>query len=42
MIRLVFEMQRDLAEKHSLLAEVRAQVVDSDVMQTILARNRSW
>jgi AcrR family transcriptional regulator len=42
MIRLVFDMQRDLADKHSSLAEmrtqVRAQIVDSDIMQTILGR----
>jgi AcrR family transcriptional regulator len=42
MIRLVFDMQRDLADKHSSLAEmrtqVRAQIVDSDTMQTILGR----
>jgi hypothetical protein len=37
MIRLVFDMQKDLADKHSSLAEMRAdlraQIVDSDVMQ---------
>jgi len=42
MIRLVFDMQRDLADKHSNLADMRAQlraqIVDSDVMQTILGR----
>ena len=42
MIRLLFDMQRDLADKHSSLAEmrtqVRAQIVDSDIMQTILGR----
>ena len=42
MIRLVFDMQKDLADQHSNLAEmrahVRAQIVDSDVMQTILSR----
>ena len=42
MIRLVFDMQTDLADTHSSLAEMRAhlraQNVDSDVMQTILGR----
>jgi AcrR family transcriptional regulator len=42
MIRLVFDMQKDLADQHSSLADVRAhlraQIVDSDVMQTILGR----
>jgi AcrR family transcriptional regulator len=42
MIRLVFDMQKDLADQHSSLAEMRAQlraqIVDSDVMQTILGR----
>jgi len=42
MIRLVFDMQKDLADKHSSLADMRtqlrAQIVDSDVMQTILGR----
>jgi AcrR family transcriptional regulator len=42
MIRLVFDMQKDLADKHSSLAEMRAQlraeIVDSDIMQTILGR----
>jgi AcrR family transcriptional regulator len=41
MIRLVFDM-KDLADKHSSLADMRtqlrAQIVDSDVMQTILGR----
>jgi AcrR family transcriptional regulator len=37
-IRLVFDMQKDLADKHSNLADMRAQIVDSDVMQTILGR----
>jgi AcrR family transcriptional regulator len=41
MIRLFFDMQKDLAE-HSNFADMRAhirtQTVDSDVMQTILAR----
>lgn len=42
LIQLVFEMQKDLADKHSNLAEMRehlrAQFVDPDVMQTILER----
>jgi AcrR family transcriptional regulator len=42
MIRLVFDMQKDLADRHSSLADMRAhlraQIVDSDVMQTILGR----
>jgi AcrR family transcriptional regulator len=38
MIRLVFDMQNDLADGHSNLADMRAQIVDSDVMQTILGR----
>ena len=42
MIRLVFDMQTDLADKRSSLAEMRAhlraQTVEPDVMQTILAR----
>jgi AcrR family transcriptional regulator len=42
MIRLVFDMQKDLADKHSSLAEMRAhlraQIVEPDVMQTILGR----
>jgi AcrR family transcriptional regulator len=42
MIRLAFDMQKDLADQHSSLADVRAhlraQIVDSDVMQTILGR----
>ena len=42
MIRLVFDMQKDLADAHSSLADIRsrlrAQIVDSDVMQTILGR----
>ena len=42
MIRLVFDMQKDLADKQSNLAEMRAdlraQIVDVDVMQTILGR----
>jgi len=42
LIRLVFDMQKDLADQHSNLAEMRAQlraqIVDSDVMQTILGR----
>jgi AcrR family transcriptional regulator len=42
MIRLLFDMQKDLADKHSSLAEMRAhlraQIVDSDVMQPILER----
>ena len=42
MIRLVFDMQRDLADEHSNLADMRArlraQIVDSDVMQTVLGR----
>lgn len=42
MIRLVFDMQRDLADRHSSLADVRtrlrAEIVDTDIMQTILGR----
>lgn len=42
MIRLVFDMQKDLADQHSNLADMRAhlraQIVDSDVMQPILGR----
>jgi len=42
MIRLVFDMQKDLADRHSNLAEMRthlrAEIVDSDVMQIILGR----
>lgn len=42
MIRVVFDMQKDLADKHSNLAEMRshikAQIVDSDNMQIILGR----
>jgi AcrR family transcriptional regulator len=42
MIRLVFDMQKDLADQHSNLANMRAhlraQIVNSDVMQTILGR----
>jgi AcrR family transcriptional regulator len=42
MIRLVFDMQKDLADQHSNLADMRAhlraQYVDSDVMQNILER----
>ena len=42
MISLVFDMQKDLAAAHANLAEVRAQVkaqlVEPDVMQTVLAR----
>jgi AcrR family transcriptional regulator len=42
LIRLFFDMQKDLADKHSNFADVRshlrAQIVDSDVMQTILGR----
>ncbi len=42
MIRLVFDMQNDLADSHSNLADLRtnlrAQIVEPDVMQTILGR----
>ena len=42
MIRLVFDVQRDLADEHSNLADMRAhlraQIVEPDVMQTILVR----
>ncbi len=42
MIQLVFDMQKDLADKHSNLADMRAhlraQIVEPDVMQTILTR----
>jgi AcrR family transcriptional regulator len=42
MIRLVFDMQKDLAETRSSLADIRAQlkaeIIDSDVMQVILGR----
>ncbi len=41
-IRLVFDMQKDLTDQHSSLADMRAhlraQIVDSDIMQTILGR----
>src|ERR1700731_1996377 len=40
MISLVFDMQRDLGDEHSNLADMRAhlrgQIVETDVMQTIL------
>lgn len=42
MIRLVFDMQKDLADENSSLADMRtrlrAEIVNSDVMQPILAR----
>jgi hypothetical protein len=42
MIRLVFDMQKDLADNHSNLADLRAnlrtQIGEPDVMQTILGR----
>lgn len=42
MIRLVFDMQRDLADDHSNLAalrrNLRAQIVEPDIMQAILGR----
>ena len=42
MIRLVFDMQKDLADNHSSLAVLRAnlrtQIAEPDVMQTILGR----
>jgi AcrR family transcriptional regulator len=42
MIRLVFDMQKDLADNQSNLADlrtqIRAQIVEPDVMQTILTR----
>jgi AcrR family transcriptional regulator len=42
MIRLVFDMQKDLADEHSNLADVRAhlraRIADSDVMRPILER----
>jgi AcrR family transcriptional regulator len=42
LIRLVFDMQKDLVEQHSNLAtmraHVRAQIVDSDIMQVIITR----
>jgi AcrR family transcriptional regulator len=42
MVRLVFDMQRDLADEHSSLADMRAhlraQAGGSDLMQTILVR----
>ena len=42
MIRLVFDMQQDLVDKQSSLAEMRAhlraQTVEPDIMQTILGR----
>ena len=42
MIRLLFDMQKDLADEHSNLADMRARlrarIVDSDVMRPILAR----
>lgn len=42
MIRLVFDMQKDLADENSSLADMRtrlrAEIVNSDVMQPVLAR----
>jgi AcrR family transcriptional regulator len=42
MIRLFFDMQKDLADRHSsfaaIRAHMRAQIVDPDIMQTILRR----
>ena len=42
LISLIFDMQRDLADAHSSLADmraqVRAQIVGPDIMQTVLAR----
>ncbi len=42
MIRLVFDMRKDLADEHSSLADMRAhlraQIVEPDVMQIILGR----
>lgn len=38
MIRLIFDMQKDLANKNSNFAEMRAQIIDSGAMQTILKR----
>jgi AcrR family transcriptional regulator len=42
MIRLFFDMQKDLADRHSSFAAIRAdmkaQIVDPDIMQTILRR----
>ncbi|WP_421916842.1 TetR/AcrR family transcriptional regulator [Mesorhizobium sp.] len=42
LIRLIFDMQKDLADKHSNLADMRAhlraRIAGSDVMQPILAR----
>ena len=42
LIRLIFDMQKDLADNHSnlatLRANLRARIVNSDVMQPILAR----
>jgi AcrR family transcriptional regulator len=42
MVRLVFDMQKDLADHHSNLAGLRAhlkgQIVEPDAMQTILGR----
>lgn len=37
-IRLVFDMQRDLAEKNSSLAYLRSHIIDSGLLQTILER----
>ena len=38
MIGLLFDMQQDLADQHSSLADVRAQIVGPGVMQTIIRR----
>jgi AcrR family transcriptional regulator len=42
MIRLVFDMQKDLADSHSnladMMAQARAQIVGPHIMQTILGR----
>jgi AcrR family transcriptional regulator len=42
MIRLFFDMQKDLADRHSsfaaIRADMRAQIVDPDIVQTILRR----
>jgi AcrR family transcriptional regulator len=42
LIRLIFDMQQDLAAEHSSLADmrarIRAQIVDSDIMRVIIGR----
>jgi AcrR family transcriptional regulator len=38
MIALFFDMQKDLVDQHSNLADMRARIVEPDLMQTILRR----